>query len=163
MSVMPYATTQDMIDEFGQRELQAIGDPDGTGEIDTVRVENALARASEQIDFAAGQRCALPLTISSPSVATFLKQLCLDIARYRLTGSSGVTATDEVRDRYKEADAKLQQIIAGKIILCEMDQNGETGGGGLQPGKLSAGEASADHGERVFNGRIYRDYMGSIR
>lgn len=161
---MPYATLQDMIDEFGQREIQIIGDPDGTGAVVATRVDNALAKASEQIDFAAGQRCALPLTIAEPSVATFLKQLCLDIARYRLTGSSGITATEEVKDRYKEADAKLGQIISGKIILCEQSSQGiGTSGSGLQPASLTAGEAEFDGEERVFTRTSLRDYMGTLR
>jgi phage gp36-like protein len=159
---MPYATVQDMIDEFGLREMLAIGDLDDTGAIDTARVENALSKASEQIDFSAGQRCSLPLTITSPSVATFLKQLCLDIARYRLTGSSGVTVTEEVRDRYKEADSKLEKIIGGKIVLCE--QNAADGSdGGLQPGNLTAGEAYHDGEERVFTRRSLRDFMGRLK
>lgn len=162
---MPYATAQDMIDEFGIREMQIIGDPDNTGAVVTARVENALSKASEQIDFSAGQRCALPLVITSPSVATFLKQLCMDIARYRLTGSSGITATDEVKDRYKEADAKLQQIIAGKIVLCEMTSAAAGGGqNGLQPGNLTAGEASSESADRVFGSGsgVFRDFMGRI-
>lgn len=155
---MSYATPQDMIDEFGQREIQIIGDPDNTGAIVTARVQNALDRASEQIDFAAGQRCALPLTIATPAVATFLKQLCLDIARYRLTGSSGITATDEVRKRYEEADAKLQQIMAGKIILCAqvgIGADGAGAAGGLQPNNLTAGEAEFDApGRRLTDGSL---------
>lgn len=160
---MSYAIPQDMVDEYGQREMQIIGDPDNTGAMVLARVQGALDRASEQIDFAAGQRCALPLVITTPSVATFLKQLCLDIARYRLTGSSGVTATDEVRDRYKEADAKLQQIIAGKIILCAQVGIGADGGPaspGLQPTNLTAGEAEFDSGApRRFDSDSLSDFM----
>lgn len=161
---MAYATLQDMIDEFGQREIQIIGDPDGTGSIVTARVDNALAKASEQIDFAAGQRCALPLAVTAPAMATFLKQLCLDIARYRLTGSSGITATEEVKDRYKEADGKLGQIIAGKIILCEQTGQGLGGGGnGLQPASLTAGEAEFDGAPRLFARGSLQDYMGRLK
>lgn len=159
---MSYGTPQDMVDEYGQREMQIIGDPDGAGAMDLVRVQNALDKASDQIDFAAGQRCALPLAISTPSVATFLKQLCMDIARYRLTGSSGVTATDEVRDRYKEADAKLQQIIAGKIILCAQVGIGADGGPaspGLQPNNLTAGEAEFDAAPRRLTDCTLGDWM----
>ena len=159
---MPYATIQAMIDQFGQREMRSIGDPDGTGELVTARVQGAIDTASEQIDFYAGQRCALPLVISSPAVATFLSQLCMDIARYRLTGSSGITATDEVRERYKEADAKLAQITSGKIILCS-----QTGiapdGNGLQPTNLTAGEAEFDAAPRVFTRCALKDFMGGPR
>lgn len=161
---MSYATPQDMIDEFGNREMQIIGDPDGTGAMVQARVQNALDKASEQIDFAAGQRCELPLVIASPAVATFLKQLCMDIARYRLTGSSGITATDEVKDRYKEADAKLQQVIAGKILLAAQNPDGGVSAGqGLQPTNLTAGEASFDTTERTFTRDTLVDYLGNIR
>jgi phage gp36-like protein len=160
---MPYATVQDMIDEFGNREMQIIGDPDGTGEMVTARVENALSKASEQIDFFAGQRCTLPMVITSPSVATFLKQLCMDIARYRLTGSSGITATDEVKDRYKEADTKLQSIACGKILLTDPTADGAGNSGGLQPENLTAGEASFDAADRVFTRGALSDYMGRLK
>lgn len=158
---MSYATPQDMIDEFGQREMRAIGDPDATGEMVVERVQNALDKASDQIDFAAGQRCALPLDTSAAQVQTFLRQLCMDIARYRLTGSSGITATDEVRDRYREADAKLQQIIAGKIILCAQVGIG-TGApaGGLRPDNLTAGEAEVNvDAPRVFGPGALNDFL----
>lgn len=161
---MSYATPQDMIDEFGIREMQSIGDPDGTGVIDTVRLQNALDKASEQIDFSAGQRCALPLVIASPAAATFLRQLCLDIARYRLTGSSGITATEEVKDRYKEADAKLERIASGKILLCEQTGAGGIGGPqGLSPENLTAGEAASEGAERVFGSGMLSDYMWRLK
>jgi phage gp36-like protein len=152
-----------MVDEFGQREMRVIGDPDGTGEMVLERVQGALAKASEQIDFAASQRCALPLVITNPSTASFLKQLCMDIARYRLTGSSGITATDEVRDRFNAADGKLNQIIAGKIVLCEQNSGGAPGGNGLQPEGLTAGEVEFDTAPRVFSPRGLRDFMGGTR
>lgn len=163
---MSYATPQTMIDEFGLREMQAIGDPDGTGDVVTARVQNALDKASEQIDFFAGQRCALPLVVSTPAVATFLSQLCMDIARYRLTGSSGITATDEVRDRYKEADAKLAQITSGKIVLCAQTGIGPDGttsaGSGLQPDNLTAGTAEFDGAPRRFGAGALDDYMWRV-
>jgi phage gp36-like protein len=161
---MTYATPQNMIDEFGLREMQIIGDPDGTGVVVMTRVQNALTKASEQIDFAAGQRCALPLAINTPSVATFLNQLCMDIARYRLTGASGITATEEVKERYKEADAKLAQIISGKIILCAQTGGdaGSAGNSGLQPGNLTAGDAEFDAPGRVFGTGSLNDYMSRV-
>lgn len=157
---MPYAIPQDMIDEYGIREMQIIGDPDNTGAMVMARVQNALNKASEQIDFFAGQRCALPLVISSPSVATFLKQLCMDIARYRLTGSSGITATEVVKDRYKEAEETLQKISAGKIVLCAQGGTGiASGGQGLQPENLTAGEASSESAERTLTSKTLADHM----
>lgn len=159
-----YATPQDMIDEFGIREMQIIGDPDATGEVVTARVQNALDKASEQIDFSAGQRCALPLVITSPSVATFLKQICIDVARYRLTGSSGITATDEVKDRYKEATANLEKVACGKIILCAQSGDGIVSGGqGLQPENLTAGTAESECDDRVFTKTTMSDFVGNFR
>ena len=160
---MSYATLDDMIGEFGQREMRSIGDPDSTGEIDTVRVDNALTKASEQIDFSVGQRCALPLAVTTSTVGTFLKQLCIDIARYRLTGSSGITVTDEVRDRYREAAAQLERIVQGKIILCEQNGGGTGGGNGLQPEGLTAGEAEFVGSDRVFTRCGLADYIGRLR
>lgn len=160
-----YATIQAMIDQFGQREMQIIGDPEDTGSIVTARVQGALDTASEQIDFYAGQRCALPLVITSPAVATFLAQLCMDIARYRLTGSSGVTVTDEVRDRYKEADGKLALITSGKIVLCAqtgIGPDGTSGGNGLQPNNLTAGEATFDCEPRRFTSDSLSDFFPRV-
>jgi phage gp36-like protein len=154
-----YATPQQMIDEFSEREMLAIADPDDAGEVDLTRVQNALDSASEQIDFSVGQRCALPLVITSPSVASFLKRLCLDIARYRLTGSGGVTVTDEVKDRYKEADEKLSKIAAGKIVVCELNADQ----GGLAPGDLSAGEAESESSTRVFTASSLSDFVGNMK
>jgi phage gp36-like protein len=161
---MSYATPQNMIDEFGLREMQIIGDPDGTGAVVTSRVQNALDKASEQINFFAGQRCPLPLVVATPSAATFLSQLCMDIARYRLTGSSGITATDEVKERYKEADAKLVQIASGKIVLCDQTASGAngTGNGGLQPDSLTPGTVEFDAGERVFGAGALSDFMARV-
>jgi phage gp36-like protein len=156
-----YATIQAMIDLFGEREMRIIGDPDGTGALVEAHVQGALNTASEQIDFYAGQRCALPLVITSPAVATFLSQLCMDIARYRLTGSSGITATNEVHTRYQEAVATLDKITSGKIILCS--QTGLTPGGsagsGLQPDNLTAGEAESEGAPRRFGIGSLNDYM----
>lgn len=153
-----YATPQDMIDEFSEREMLAIADLQDTGVVDATRVQNALNKASEQIDFSIGQRCALPLVIVSPAVASYLKQLCLDIARYRLTGSGGVTATDEVKDRYKEADEKLSKIANGKIVICE--QGAEQG---LQPGIASAGEAESESAGRIFTASSMSDFIGNMK
>lgn len=160
---MSYAIPQDMVDEFGQREMRIIGDPDATGDMVLDHVQGALDKASAQIDFAAGQRNTLPLPLASTPVQTFLRQLCMDIARYRLTGSSGITATDEVRERYKEADGKLQQIIAGKILLSEQSGGDIAGGNGLQPESLTAGEASFDADDRIFTRSTMGDFIGRLR
>ncbi|WP_076591983.1 gp436 family protein [Herminiimonas arsenitoxidans] len=161
---MTYATPQDMIAQYGEREMLAIADPDDTGDVDLAKVQLALDSASDQIDFSAGQRCALPLVINTPAVATFLKQLCMDIARYRMTGSSGVTATDEVKDRYKEADGNLKMIMSGKIILCAQSGDGiASGGQGLQPDSLTAGEAESEGAGRMFTSDRLHDYMGRLK
>lgn len=156
---MPYATPDDMIAEYGQREMRIIGDPEGTGSIVVERVLNALSKASDQIDFYVGQRCALPLVSVEPAAAAFLQQLCMDMARYRLTGSSGISATDEVKNRYQEADDKLKLIASGKIVLADQGSTA-AGNPGLQVDSLTAGEATYDAAPRVFARGSLADYMG---
>lgn len=159
---MTYATPQDMIDAFGARECAMIADPDDSGTADQAVLGRALAAATNEINFAAGQRCPLPLTIGDPTVAQFLQQLCLDIARYRLTGTSGVTVTAACNDRYVEAKAQLDKVVAGKILLCDPNAVAAIvaagGQGGLNPNAVTAGEAESVGAPRQLTPDSLCDY-----
>ena len=138
-----YCTIQDVVDAFGLREINMIADRDNDGDYEPAVVQAHLDRAEEQINFAVAQRCALPLVAPAPEILGRLKQWTLDITRYRLTGSSGVTVTSDVDMRYKEAKEDLDKVTAGKIMLCVASSTGGVGGGsnGLNPTPLSAGMA----------------------
>lgn len=107
-----YATLANMIDQFEEREVLALADRDGDGVADAAIVDYALRRASVTMDAYLAARYPLPLS----SVPEQLMDICCDIARYKLCGS-GVTETEEVRNRYKDALRMLEQIRDGKLDI----------------------------------------------
>lgn len=109
---MSYATPADAVSQLGEREVIALTDRDNLGTLDSVELQKALDQASGEIDLYLVGRYAIPLTVVPPLIATY----CVDIARYRLSGSD-VTETDPVRTRYKDALRFLEGIRDGKNKL----------------------------------------------
>lgn len=107
---MPYATTQDLIDRFGEEELLQLADRDGDGVIDAAVVERAAADADAEIEGYLVGRYALPLE----SVPPVLSRIACDMARYHLYDD---LATETVRTRYEDARRLLESIAAGKVQL----------------------------------------------
>ncbi|MCB1833935.1 MAG: DUF1320 domain-containing protein [Geminicoccaceae bacterium] len=107
---MPYATIQDMLDRFGERRLLDLTDRDGNGAIDAAVIDLALADADALIDSYVGRRYGLPLD-PMPAV---LRQIAVDIAFFRLQPA---TVSEDVRKRYEDAQAFLQDFGAGKATL----------------------------------------------
>lgn len=106
---MSYATPQDMLARFGERELIQLSDPLASVP-DDVKITQALEDASAEIDAYLQGRYALPLA----NVPTVLPRLACDIARYRLWEDK---SSEEVRDRYKDAVRMLEMIAKGVIDL----------------------------------------------
>jgi phage gp36-like protein len=118
---MPYATPAQMVARFTEREVVAITDRAGAGEVDLVQLGAALVDASAEIDMHLGRRYALPLAragVVMVTAPTVLVGLCCDIARYRLTGTE-VQETEAIRNRYKDATKMLAQLADGSIVLAE--------------------------------------------
>lgn len=109
---MSYATTANMLARFGEAEVIALTDRENLGTVDDAVLAGALAEADAEIDPYLAPRHVLPLA----SVPKILTGFACDIARYRLCGA-GVTETDEIRNRYKDAIRFLEQAAAGKIGL----------------------------------------------
>ena len=107
---MSYAAQQDIIDLYGERELQNVADRDADGGVDDNVVARALENVSAEMDAYIGARYAVPL--ASPT--TVLKGLCVDIALYRMALKSG-PRTEEHRTRYEDAIKMLKGIADGKI------------------------------------------------
>lgn len=109
---MTYATQTDMTARFGEPEVIALTDRANLGTIDATVLTGALAEAAAEIDPYLAPRHKLPLA-SVPKIVT---GFACDIARYRLCGS-GVTLTDDIRDRYKDAVRFFEKVADGKIGL----------------------------------------------
>lgn len=107
-----YATQQQMITRFGEREVLDLTDRLRAGVIDTQVLESALAEADAEIDPYLAPRHTLPLAI----IPRVLSGFACDIARYRLCGA-GVTETEEVRLRYKDAVRFLEKVARGELGL----------------------------------------------
>lgn len=157
---MTYATLQHMLDAYGQRELLCIADLGNTGAIDEEHVNNALTTASSTIDFAVAQHNTLPLPALPDYTVVKLREWCCAIARYKLTGTSGVTVTDVVKARFEEAEAALEKIATGKMLLIPQP-GGAGGAGGVAAQTITAGEAFINPGaDRVFGPGAFSDYFG---
>lgn len=107
-----YATIPQMIARFGEIEVLKLSDRLRAGVIDPQVLNDALAEADFEIDPYLAPRHTLPLA-STPRI---LSGFACDIARYRLCGA-GVTATDEIRNRYKDAVRFLEKVAGGEIGL----------------------------------------------
>lgn len=109
---MSYASKTNMLARFGEPEVIALTDRANLGVVDDTVLAGALVEADAEIDPYLAPRHVLPLA----SVPKILTGFACDIARYRLCGA-GVTETDEIRNRYKDAIRFLEQAAAGKIGL----------------------------------------------
>ncbi len=110
---MSYASQANMITRFTEQEVIALSDRANLGVLDAAVIAGALVDADAEIDPYLAPRHVLPLAI----VPKILSNFACDIARYRLCGTGGVTETDEVRNRYKDAIKFLENVAAGKIGL----------------------------------------------
>ena len=109
---MAYATQQDFIDAFGEREtlmLTNLDNPNSVA-IDPIPLDKALDDATAEIDTYIGSRYILPLA-STPSV---VNRYCLDIARYML---DRIRSREDVRLRYEDALKWLGMLASGKVSI----------------------------------------------
>lgn len=109
---MAYATQQDLVVRFGQRELVELTDraDPPTGEIDAAIVATALGEAAGVVDGHIARRYPLPLA----GVPPILTDLACDIARYRLFEHR---VTEAVQARYDAALRTLGAIADGALRL----------------------------------------------
>lgn len=109
---MTYATVQDLIDRFGEREMTQLTDIDDprTDGVVTARVQRALDDAAAEIDgYLAGQ-----YTLPLAPVPGTLRRVAIDIARYHL--GSVPTDSSEAK-RYDDAVRFLRLVAKGEVKL----------------------------------------------
>lgn len=145
---MPYALSADISDLYGQNAL-VVADHDRDGVPDAGPIAVALDYATAEIDSYLAARHTLPLT----EVPLVLKQLCVDIAVYRLA-LSGELMTDEIDKRYERALARLRDLAAGKAnLVFTTPPVGET-----EEGDFTAPQPVVTGGPaRVFTRDLMRD------
>lgn len=109
---MAYATLQDLIDRFGEREIIELTDradpPADAADPDVAGA--ALTSASSVIDGFVAVRYGLPLAVTP----ALLVEICCDLARARLYRDQ---ITEVVEGRRKDALMALRDIASGKMLL----------------------------------------------
>ncbi|NIG88533.1 DUF1320 domain-containing protein [Serratia symbiotica] len=116
-----YASRDNMVTRFGEREVIALTDLGYTAAIDDQVLAGGLSTASYEINGDVAGRYRLPL----PTLPSILKGLACDIARYRLSGTERV-CSDEIRVRYRNAIRYLEGVAAGRVSLGTFDDTGTT-------------------------------------
>ena len=106
-----YASQDDIITLYGDAAL-VVADRDGDGVPEAGAIARALTSASAEIDASLAVRYTLPLATSHD----ILTQYCVDIALYRLAGTSAMM-TEELRVRFEDAMAALRRIARGETRL----------------------------------------------
>lgn len=141
---MAYATQQNMLDRFGERELIALTDRDNTGVVDVVVLAQGLKSADDEINPYLAARYTLP----PASVPAIVSSFACDIARYRLCGAE-VIETEEIRNRYKDAIKFFEKVSKGEISL---------GLDALNQTVSSNGSVRIKSNQAVFNQSKLSDY-----
>lgn len=141
---MTYASQQDMVDRFGEREVIMLTDRDNSGVIDTPLLARMLETADDEINPYLQAKYTIPLVNTPPIVRKF----ACDIARYRCCGAE-VTETEEIRNRYKDAIKFLEKVSRGEISL---------GLDGLNVPQASNGSVLLKSNNPVFNAETLSDY-----
>ncbi|EGT5658480.1 DUF1320 domain-containing protein [Citrobacter braakii] len=119
---MPYATPDQFIKTFSERETISLTDEKRTGKVDNDKLAFALTRASNVIDGYLVGRYKTPWP-DSPGI---LIGYCCDIARYQLASDYRLLS-EEIRLRYDDAIKFLEKVASGKINLGR-----DTSGGVIQ-------------------------------
>ncbi len=111
---MSYATAQDMINRYPNRDLVQLTNEDPTATtINDTPITQALADASAEIDGYLEGRFNLPLT-DPPAV---LNRLTTDIAMYRMQSLRPLHDLEDARQRYQDAVAMLTKVASGDLTL----------------------------------------------
>lgn len=107
---MAYASSADFIAAFGEAEWLQLTDRDLDDVSDTGVGDAALIAASDTVDRYASAIYAVPL---SP-VDAVVKSITLALARWDLSGNA---ASERTTEGYKEANKRLSDIAAKRLLL----------------------------------------------
>ncbi|MEG2173619.1 MAG: DUF1320 domain-containing protein [Desulfovibrionaceae bacterium] len=123
-----YSTQAGLINQFGLDEVQDLaGNPDGT--INEARVNDALARASDEADSYLACRYAVPLNPVPRVLVGYINSM----ARYHLCGNSYAQDAESVTRRYDAAIAWLKNVAKGLADIPSQQPPTPPVGGGSGP------------------------------
>lgn len=138
---MSYATAQDVINRYPNRDLVQLTNEDPTATtVNDAPITQALADASAEIDGYIEGRFTLPLA-DPPAV---LNRLTTDIAMYRLQSLRPLHDLEDARKRYEDAVAMLTKVAAGELTLGLSADNQE-------PTVAAGAVETVQAPDRVFN------------
>ncbi len=109
---MSYCTRQALIDRYGEAELIQLTDREGTGAINSQRLDDAIADATATIDSRLGGRYALPID----PVPRVLEKLACRLALLNLYEGAR-QMTDELRLEREAVLRELDAIGSGRISI----------------------------------------------
>lgn len=107
---MSYSTQADLIAFVGETELISLTDLEGTGEIDSARVAQAIADADAVIDPYLANRYTVPVD----PVTERLRIASMMLAYYNL---HTLEVTDLVQERYEQQIAWCEGVATGQFDL----------------------------------------------
>jgi phage gp36-like protein len=112
---MAYATVQDLLARYPERDLAQLSDPEGQA-VDDARLQVAIDDASAEMD-------RYPRAVATLS-ADELRRICCDIAVYRLMLLRPAGDMQDARRRYEDAISYLQRadeqtVQAGGTVLYD--------------------------------------------
>jgi phage gp36-like protein len=144
---MSYATPQDIINRYPNRDLVQLTNEDPTiTTVNTAVLQQALDDASVEIDGYLGGRFILPLT----DVPVVLDRLSCDIAIYRLQALRPIHDLADARKRYDDAIVMLTKVANGVLTLG-------AGADGLETAIAHSAEQAAEP-VRVFSRKKMRGF-----
>src|ERR1035441_476432 len=144
---MSYATPQDIINRYPNRDLVQLTNEDPTiTTINTAALQQALDDASAEIDGYLGGRFTLPLT----DVPEVLQRLACDVAIYRLQSLRPIHDLADARRRYDDAIAMLTKVASGAMTLGIGADGHET--------SIAQGAERAAGPVRVFNRKSMKGF-----
>lgn len=112
---MSYATQEQMLSRFGEKEVLQLTDRERIGVINTGVLNTALADANALVDaYLRGGGYTLPLTSSEPAL---ISAACA-IARWKLFDKA---RPEEVQVAYDDAIAFLKSVAEGKTRLTPVE------------------------------------------
>lgn len=114
---MSYATSADMIERFGTREMTQLTDRETpkTGSPVTSVIDTALSDSIAEMNPYLAKQYSLPIAAPNATLAN----IQMDLARFKLHENK---ATEEVLYRYEERMKQLRNLASGLAVLT--DDNG---------------------------------------